>query len=282
MPPTREKMRPWLERQINSNTVSGLNWINKEKNMFSIPWKHAARHGWTMDQDASLFKMWAIHTGKYVAGQKCNPKIWKANFRCALHSLPDVEEVKDRSIQKGHAAARVYRMLPQARTPTDIRRKNTKTKSKRKIKKEEADPDYEPSYGDSAPTQENTVHSTVHSTVHHPHHDLKMMDESEVPDVSFMVEVGTYKLEVSPAHSPDSSYYDFNDIIVTISQPVPLERDPLKMGFSVNEPRTSPGSQWSEESSGGDIDSLYTSLTPSLSPPAELWSTTPPLTLFTL
>lgn len=32
--------------------------------MFSIPWKHAARHGWEMDKDACLFKKWAIHTGE--------------------------------------------------------------------------------------------------------------------------------------------------------------------------------------------------------------------------
>lgn len=32
--------------------------------MFSIPWKHAARHGWEIEKDANLFKLWAIHTGE--------------------------------------------------------------------------------------------------------------------------------------------------------------------------------------------------------------------------
>lgn len=32
--------------------------------MFSIPWKHAARHGWEVDKDACLFKEWAKHTGE--------------------------------------------------------------------------------------------------------------------------------------------------------------------------------------------------------------------------
>lgn len=50
--------------------------------------------------------------GKYVHGQITDPKTWKANFRCALNSLPDIEEVKDRSINKGHQAKRVFRMLP--------------------------------------------------------------------------------------------------------------------------------------------------------------------------
>lgn len=41
-----------------------------------------------------------------------DPKTWKANFRCAMNSLPDIEEVKDKSISKGSTAVRVYRMLP--------------------------------------------------------------------------------------------------------------------------------------------------------------------------
>lgn len=50
--------------------------------------------------------------GKYTQGQTTDPKTWKANFRCALNSLPDIEEVKDKSINKGHQAKRVFRMLP--------------------------------------------------------------------------------------------------------------------------------------------------------------------------
>lgn len=35
--------------------------------IFQIPWKHAARHGWSIDQDATLFRSWAIHTGKVIS-----------------------------------------------------------------------------------------------------------------------------------------------------------------------------------------------------------------------
>lgn len=51
--------------------------------------------------------------GRYKAGEKePDPKTWKANFRCAMNSLPDIEEVKDQSRNKGSSAVRVYRMLP--------------------------------------------------------------------------------------------------------------------------------------------------------------------------
>lgn len=56
--------------------------------------------------------------GKYQPGvDKADPKTWKANFRCAMNSLPDIEEVKDKSIKKGDNAFRVYRMLPLSERP---------------------------------------------------------------------------------------------------------------------------------------------------------------------
>ncbi|XP_078117202.1 interferon regulatory factor 2-like isoform X3 [Sander vitreus] len=112
MPVERMRMRPWLEEQIDSCQIPGLKWVNKEKRIFQIPWMHAARHGWDLEKDAPLFMRWAIHTGKYTAGiDRPDPKTWKANFRCAMNSLPDIEEVKDKSNKKGTNAFRVYKML---------------------------------------------------------------------------------------------------------------------------------------------------------------------------
>ncbi|XP_016106684.1 interferon regulatory factor 2-like [Sinocyclocheilus grahami] len=85
--------------------------------VFQIPWKHAARHGWNIEKDATLFRNWAIHTGRYKPGaDKPDPKTWKANFRCALNSLTDVHELQDKSIKKGHNAFRVYTLLPHSKT----------------------------------------------------------------------------------------------------------------------------------------------------------------------
>ncbi|NXQ51516.1 IRF1 factor, partial [Anthoscopus minutus] len=129
MPVSRMRMRPWLEMQIDSNQIPGLIWINKDKRIFQIPWKHAAKHGWDMEKDACLFRSWAIHTGRYKEGEKDpDPKTWKANFRCAMNSLPDIEEMKDKSINKGSSAVRVYRMLPPL---TKHQKKERKSKSSR-------------------------------------------------------------------------------------------------------------------------------------------------------
>lgn len=41
-------------------------------------------------------------------------KRWKANFRCALNSLPDVVELKDLGVKKGNNAFRVYKFLDES------------------------------------------------------------------------------------------------------------------------------------------------------------------------
>ncbi|KAM9106124.1 interferon regulatory factor 1 isoform 2-T2 [Megaptera novaeangliae] len=113
--------------------------------IFQIPWKHAAKHGWDINKDACLFRSWAIHTGRYKAGEKePDPKTWKANFRCAMNSLPDIEEVKDQSRNKGSSAVRVYRMLPPL---TKNQRKERKSKSSRDAKSKAK----KKSFGESSP-----------------------------------------------------------------------------------------------------------------------------------
>ncbi|XP_076867365.1 interferon regulatory factor 1a isoform X2 [Brachyhypopomus gauderio] len=114
----RLRLRPWLEEQIKSGRYPGVMWLDETAKVFQIPWKHAARHGWNIDKDATLFRNWAIHTGRYKPGtDKPDPKTWKANFRCALNSLPDVQELRDKSIKKGHNAYRVYILLPNSKAP---------------------------------------------------------------------------------------------------------------------------------------------------------------------
>ncbi|KAF7206328.1 interferon regulatory factor 1b isoform X2 [Nothobranchius furzeri] len=295
MPVQRMRMRPWLEKMIESNSIPGLAWVDKpvcgafqDKTMFSIPWKHAARHGWELDKDACLFQKWAIHTGKYVHGQPMDPKTWKANFRCAMNSLPDIEEVKDRSINKGHQAMRVFRMLPATPKCRDKRSKarDTKSKKKRQNVNMEEDTDYSDTqsplntslFEENISTQENRVDSMVQMD----QEDFSFTAPSEVPDWSNSVEISLddlpssfpHRFEVSPEHSPD---YDYPQDIIEICQQ--LEKDSLgmynagNMGFLSNEACTSPGSQWSESSSGEEVDDTpqYTTLGTDFTSPTDVF-----------
>ncbi|KAJ8318486.1 hypothetical protein KUTeg_003577 [Tegillarca granosa] len=111
----RQRMKPWLIEKLNSNKIDGFQWVNKDQKSFRIPWRHGSRHGWNIRRDAGLFEQWAIHSGKYAVGQNADPKKWKANFRCALNSLRDVEELKQDGQKRGSNAFKIYRFLVKRR-----------------------------------------------------------------------------------------------------------------------------------------------------------------------
>ena len=91
---------------INSGRFPGLEWINKEKDVFRVPWIHAKKRGYYNERDAAIFREWAIHSGKYREGG--DPTTWKINFRCAINGLKDIMEIKDMQ-QEDY---RVYKVLP--------------------------------------------------------------------------------------------------------------------------------------------------------------------------
>ncbi|XP_052457326.1 interferon regulatory factor 2 [Carassius gibelio] len=202
MPVDRMRMRPWLEQQIESGQIQGLHWISEEKKMFQIPWMHAARHGWDLEKDAPLFMNWAIHTGKYRPGiDKPDPKTWKANFRCAMNSLPDIEEVKDKSMKKGNNAFRIYRMLSlyektvkkgkkkmdlEQRAKRVFQKRKTGIPRKYKMTKEQSGENF---MEDTTPDSTVLFAEPESSTV--PVSSWREMAVAELPDVCAVVEVAT-------------------------------------------------------------------------------------------
>ncbi|KAM4675980.1 interferon regulatory factor 1 [Discoglossus pictus] len=207
MPVTRMRMRPWLENQINSSAIPGLSWLNKEELIFQIPWKHAARHGWDIDKDACLFRSWAIHTGRYKSGEKeTDPKTWKANFRCAMNSLPDIKEVKDKSVYKGSSAVRVYKMLPpQLKTDKKERKskstKDTRSRSKRKAEFLSSEEELETVRRSQLPG-DHSYTASVHSE---QEVDISDKDILGLNDVTSSMEWRNH-LEISPADSTNELY----------------------------------------------------------------------------
>ena len=109
---SRLPLRSWLKRKIDSGEIAGLEWMDREKQMFRVPWKHASRQNWNI-KDVGLFMGWAMYTGKFKEGKdKPDPKRWKTNFRCALNALPDIEHVPEEDSTRGQDAYRVYVMKP--------------------------------------------------------------------------------------------------------------------------------------------------------------------------
>ncbi|XP_078405466.1 interferon regulatory factor 7 [Cetorhinus maximus] len=88
----KPQFRTWLIEQINSGRYHGLYWLDPDQTIFRIPWKHAGRQDLCED-DYSIFKGWAITSGKFTEG----PPKWKTNFRCALNTNEAFTLVEDNS-----------------------------------------------------------------------------------------------------------------------------------------------------------------------------------------
>ncbi|XP_046536067.1 interferon regulatory factor 4-like [Equus quagga] len=106
------RLRDWLVAQIESGRYAGLRWEDEGKTLFRIPWKHAAKQGYRAQQDAALFRAWAIYKGKHVEGiDKDDPSTWKTRLRCALNKSADFCEVHARSQLDISNPYKVYRIV---------------------------------------------------------------------------------------------------------------------------------------------------------------------------
>lgn len=106
------RLRDWLVAQIESGRYPGLRWEDAGKTLFRIPWKHAAKQGYQAQQDAALFRAWAIHKGKHLEGiDKEDPSTWKTRLRCALNKSADFCEVRERSQLDISNPYKVYRLV---------------------------------------------------------------------------------------------------------------------------------------------------------------------------
>lgn len=110
----RDSLRVWLEKNLNANNIRGLEWKDRKNKIFKIRWKHASKHGWSSELDGCVFREWAIYSGKFKPGEtpQEQPKVWKANFRCALNALPDIQEVVSERETRGNEAQKVFHMRP--------------------------------------------------------------------------------------------------------------------------------------------------------------------------
>ncbi|CAH2303026.1 interferon regulatory factor 4-like [Pelobates cultripes] len=110
------RLKEWLVLQINSGRYPGLRWENEDRTLFRIPWKHASKQDYKAQQDAALFKAWAIYKGKYREGsEKDDPSVWKTRLRCALNKSPDFQEVQENSQMELPEPYKLYRIVSETR-----------------------------------------------------------------------------------------------------------------------------------------------------------------------
>jgi len=52
----KQRLRPFLEAQINGGRIQGLCWLNSEKTKFRIPWCHGGKPEWKPER-GQIFKV---------------------------------------------------------------------------------------------------------------------------------------------------------------------------------------------------------------------------------
>uniref|UniRef100_A0A2D4G4W8 IRF tryptophan pentad repeat domain-containing protein n=1 Tax=Micrurus corallinus TaxID=54390 RepID=A0A2D4G4W8_MICCO len=88
---------PWLIEQLNNERYPGVSWLNLEKTLFRVPWKHASRQS-INPRDFKIFEDWAIARHLYNPEKDLRtPSEWKRNFRSALNRKDGIEMVDDKS-----------------------------------------------------------------------------------------------------------------------------------------------------------------------------------------
>ncbi|NWY49799.1 IRF3 factor, partial [Chionis minor] len=96
--PQKLRFGPWLLSAVSSGKYRGLRWVDPDRRVFRVPWKHNSRKDIT-SSDVEVFRVGGMGAdqqgtqglhggwdGVSPAATSGSSWWWKTNFRCALTS----------------------------------------------------------------------------------------------------------------------------------------------------------------------------------------------------
>ncbi|CAL1548774.1 unnamed protein product [Lymnaea stagnalis] len=105
---SRSGLLQFLEDALNNKKIKGLEWIDKEKKIWQLPWKHHRPTRWG-DPDSFVLCEIGKHMYGFTGTEPAQEdlKNWKEKFRNALRSL-GVKELEEHRNQEGNNPIKVY------------------------------------------------------------------------------------------------------------------------------------------------------------------------------
>ncbi|GAB1600669.1 interferon regulatory factor 1-like [Argonauta hians] len=106
----RERLLDWLVKELDSSSVPGAEWVNRQDGIFRLVWIRSKASGCN-ENYFQIFKDWAIHTGRFVEGEKPKYPYWKSLFRNALNKQSNIKLISKNPDQEGETPCNVFQIL---------------------------------------------------------------------------------------------------------------------------------------------------------------------------
>ena len=71
-----KRLRAWLEGRLNRGDIPGMRWLDEDKTMFRITWKHHGKQDWSAEDGrpfmvSILKRYWHVHTLDLCSRTQC-------------------------------------------------------------------------------------------------------------------------------------------------------------------------------------------------------------------
>lgn len=108
----KKTLLSFLKIYLESEKLPGLSWINKDKEIWKLPWKIHRPTVWG-EPDAKVLHAWAIYKYNYQSNEPSRKELskWKENLRNSILTCPSIIEIEDGHEQKVPEPYKVYQFI---------------------------------------------------------------------------------------------------------------------------------------------------------------------------
>ncbi|GFS08356.1 interferon Regulatory Factor [Elysia marginata] len=110
----------FFKHHLEAETISGLSWLDKDKQIWQLPWKIHRPTIWG-EPDALVLHSWAVYKYNYKEEEPSTKELrkWKENLRNSILTCPLIKEIEHCHEQKVLQPFKVYQFIEQKSRKTE-------------------------------------------------------------------------------------------------------------------------------------------------------------------